>query len=329
MRSRRTLPMLSAAGWRMQANGGRHLMADLADASRRALLQALRSGAQSVTGLVASTGLKQPNVSNHLARLRESGVVVAQREGRQVFYSLADPMIETLLDLALGQARPDAGLCTDDLYRMAPRFAQAVLAGDECRARAILSECLARGVALGDLMVEVMQPAVLHLGALVEVGTLSIAEERLATELTERMLARAAQLYPSAPRLGLTAVVGSVAGNGHTLGVRMIADLLAHAGWDALFLGANVPTQDFVSLVAARRPHLVAVSCALAEHAEEAGALIRRVRAMREGEASNRLRTAVGGRYVNENPGFAEACGADLAASDARGALAAVRAAFA
>ena len=280
-------------------------------------------------GLVGSTGLKQPNVSNHLARLRESGIVVARRAGRQVFYSLADPMVETLLDLALGHAERDDGLCADDLHCLAARFSQAIADGDEVRARGVLSECLAGGVTLVSMMVDVVQPAVSRLGALVEEGVLSIAEEHLATELTERLLARASQLYPPAPRSGLVAVVGAVAGNWHTLGTRMIADLLAHAGWEALFLGANVPTEDFARLVAARRPHLVVISCMLAEHADEARALIERLRAMRDGEAPDRLRIALGGRYVNENPGFAEACGADLTAPDARALLEQVAAAFA
>lgn len=42
----------------------------------------------------------QPNISQHLAILRDRGVVVAERDGARVCYRLADPRIGDLLELA-------------------------------------------------------------------------------------------------------------------------------------------------------------------------------------------------------------------------------------
>lgn len=72
----------------------------LADGSRLAILEALRHGPHSVTELVTCTGLTQPNVSNHLACLRDCGLVVKEARGRFAYYSLADARIDTLLQLA-------------------------------------------------------------------------------------------------------------------------------------------------------------------------------------------------------------------------------------
>jgi ArsR family transcriptional regulator len=44
-------------------------------------------------------GLEQANVSQHLAVLRSNHVVVARKDGNQVFYSLRDRMIGKVLDL--------------------------------------------------------------------------------------------------------------------------------------------------------------------------------------------------------------------------------------
>ncbi|MCC7209837.1 MAG: helix-turn-helix transcriptional regulator, partial [Anaerolineae bacterium] len=63
-------------------------------------LEALRHGPHSVTELVACTGLTQPNVSNHLACLRDCGLVVKEPRGRFAYYSLADARIDALLQLA-------------------------------------------------------------------------------------------------------------------------------------------------------------------------------------------------------------------------------------
>lgn len=73
------------------------LFRGLADASRLAILESLRDGEQSVSGVVAATGLTQPNASNHLACLKECGLVTSRQEGRSVYYAIADPRVETVL----------------------------------------------------------------------------------------------------------------------------------------------------------------------------------------------------------------------------------------
>lgn len=62
----------------------------LADSLRLTILQHLMSGPASVSELLSLTGEAQSKVSNHLALLRERGLVQARREGRQVVYQLAD-----------------------------------------------------------------------------------------------------------------------------------------------------------------------------------------------------------------------------------------------
>ena len=73
------------------------LFRGLADPARLALLDALRTGDRTVSELVAATGLSQPNASNHLACLRDCGLVTATQEGRFVRYALAGPRVEAVL----------------------------------------------------------------------------------------------------------------------------------------------------------------------------------------------------------------------------------------
>lgn len=65
---------------------------------RLALLHTLLPGAASVGELVASTGATQPNVSNHLAVLRDAGLVTADRVGRVVRYRLASARVRALVE---------------------------------------------------------------------------------------------------------------------------------------------------------------------------------------------------------------------------------------
>lgn len=76
------------------------LFRGFADPSRLAIVESLRDGPLMVGELVDLTGLTQPNVSNHLACLKDCGLVTCQRRGRHVQYRLSDARIESLLTLA-------------------------------------------------------------------------------------------------------------------------------------------------------------------------------------------------------------------------------------
>lgn len=72
----------------------------LADPSRLALLLALRTGEKTVGMLGEETGLSQSNVSNHMACLKECGLVLNRQEWRHVYYRIANEKILDLLRVA-------------------------------------------------------------------------------------------------------------------------------------------------------------------------------------------------------------------------------------
>jgi DNA-binding transcriptional ArsR family regulator len=73
------------------------LFRGFADTSRLSILEALRVQPQNVSQLVQATGLSQSNVSNHLACLRDCGLVTSEQSGRYTYYRLADDRIDRLL----------------------------------------------------------------------------------------------------------------------------------------------------------------------------------------------------------------------------------------
>lgn len=73
----------------------------LAHPVRIRLLEMLSSsGRQSVHALQQKLAIDQPIVSQQLARLRASGIVVSRKEGTTVWYALADPLLADLLKVA-------------------------------------------------------------------------------------------------------------------------------------------------------------------------------------------------------------------------------------
>jgi len=73
----------------------------LADPKRLLLLMELRDGPRTVGELAAAITNTQSNTSQHLAVLREKGIVDADREGTFVRYSLADRRILEAIDILL------------------------------------------------------------------------------------------------------------------------------------------------------------------------------------------------------------------------------------
>lgn len=63
----------------------------LASPRRLDILHRLADGPCGVGQLAITVGASQPNVSQHLAVLRASGLVEAERDGRDVRYRLVDP----------------------------------------------------------------------------------------------------------------------------------------------------------------------------------------------------------------------------------------------
>ncbi len=67
---------------------------------RIAIINALRSGEIGVNELSAQLKVEQSTLSQQLAMLRKSNIVVGRKEGQSVFYSVRDPAIFRLLDVA-------------------------------------------------------------------------------------------------------------------------------------------------------------------------------------------------------------------------------------
>jgi ArsR family transcriptional regulator, nickel/cobalt-responsive transcriptional repressor len=77
------------------------VMSALATASRVRILGRLRVGPCAVGDLAEFVEMEQPAVSHQLRVLRDLGLVVGNRDGRQTIYQLHDSHVAGLLDEAL------------------------------------------------------------------------------------------------------------------------------------------------------------------------------------------------------------------------------------
>ncbi len=71
----------------------------LGSAIRIEILNALRGGEKTVRELSAALRVRQPNVSQHLAVLRQRGVVTTRKDGVNIYYGISNPKITQACEL--------------------------------------------------------------------------------------------------------------------------------------------------------------------------------------------------------------------------------------
>ena len=84
--------------YELQAN----VLRMLANPRRLEIMHVLSDGPLEVGRLAIRLNTSQPNVSQHLALLRASGLVEVERNGREVRYRLADPEVLSACEIMRG-----------------------------------------------------------------------------------------------------------------------------------------------------------------------------------------------------------------------------------
>lgn len=91
--------MIDAEAMARNAGAAAQLLKRLANEKRLMILCALVEGEQSVGALNAAVALSQSALSQHLARLREAGLVSTRRDGQLIYYALAGDKAPAVLQL--------------------------------------------------------------------------------------------------------------------------------------------------------------------------------------------------------------------------------------
>lgn len=87
-----------------------HMLRLLANEKRLLMLcHLVGAGEMNVGALAEAVGLSQSALSQHLAKLRQDGLVATRREAQTIYYRLADPKAAQVLSLLRDMYVGDAG----------------------------------------------------------------------------------------------------------------------------------------------------------------------------------------------------------------------------
>ena len=171
----------------------------------------------------------------------------------------------------------DAPRSTVDLAGLRERYLAAQLRGDRREAvKVVVDEGLTNGATSLELQEQVIQAAQREIGRLWQENVISIAQEHMATAISNLTLAQLFERATHAPRNGKRVLVACVEGEQHEFPARLVADALDLAGFDVRFVGANVPTDSLLEMIAFDKPDLVALSATMSFHGPSMRAAVAR-----------------------------------------------------
>ncbi len=179
---------------------------------------------------------------------------------------------------------------------LAGRYTDALRSGEGAAAERVIDDALSAGMAPEAVQSRVIAPAMVQIGDMWETAVISVADEHLASALSHRALLRLFEVISARrvrPRSRERVLLAAVQGQQHVLGLRMIADVLEGAGFDVLYLGADVPVDSLRASVLRHRPEVVGLAYGMAG---DPGCLMDSLRAI--DECAPETRFIVGGRAV-------------------------------
>jgi methanogenic corrinoid protein MtbC1 len=209
----------------------------------------------------------------------------------------------------------------DRLAELCRRYLEAQLRGDRREAlRIVLEEGVRGGVPVADLQARVVQAAQREIGVLWQHNRITIAQEHMATAISQVVMSRLFEEARPAARTGRRVVVACVEGEMHEFASRLVADFLELGGFEVLYLGANVPTDDLLKLLRSEACDLLALSVTMSFNAPALRACVGRVRVQWPA-----LPILVGGHALSWEPRLASEFGVETCPPDAQGLVDAAR----
>jgi methanogenic corrinoid protein MtbC1 len=140
--------------------------------------------------------------------------------------------------------------------RAEKQFVEALVAGDESRARQIVFDLYLAGHELAAIFDHIIAPAFAEVGQQWECGSVEVYQERLGCGIAMHVLHELRAMLPRVPDDAPIAVGGAVEGDLYSLGTTMVEVLLRRAGWSATSLGSNLPFATLASALETHRPAL-------------------------------------------------------------------------
>lgn len=148
-------------------------------------------------------------------------------------------------------------MITEEIY---DKYLISLLAGKRLECRTIIQNLLDRSIEITDLHENLIKRSMYKVGELWELNEITVANEHLATAISDTLLNLTYPYIFKTKRNGKKAVIACCTNELHQLGAKMVADTIEFNGWDSHFLGANTPLDDMIRYIDEISPAIVGIS---------------------------------------------------------------------
>lgn len=194
---------------------------------------------------------------------------------------------------------------------------EAVIGGDEQGIEAKVRGVLNEGAAAQDILTNGLIGGMEVVGQRFRAGEMFLPEVLLSAEVMHKGLD---VLKPSLAKSGHkgigTIVIGTVEGDIHDIGKRIVGFLLEGTGYSVIDLGVDVKADTFVKAVEEHKPAILGMSALLTTTMLNIG---KTIEVLKEKGLRNKVKIVVGGAPLSEQ--FAKSIGADGYAPEAGSAI--------
>jgi len=184
---------------------------------------------------------------------------------------------------------------------------QAVLAGDEATAVAEVKKALAAKADPQDILNNGLIAGMEVVGKKFRAGEMFLPEVLLCAEVMHKGIDILNPLLAKTGRKTTnTVVIGTVEGDIHDIGKKIVALLLEGNGFNVIDLGVDVKGEKFIQAVEKNKPQILGMSALLTTTMPHMGEVINTLKAKK---LRDKVKVIVGGASVNAE--FAKSIGAD------------------
>ncbi len=201
-------------------------------------------------------------------------------------------------------------------------YNEAVLDTDRARAFQVVMDAIDRGVSPEDIVFNVVIPALdLMVKAIDQGFDTNLAQHfmtsQIAADVTEKML----QLFKIPPEIVGRVVIGTAAGDLHTLGKRIVIGCLKAQMIDVIDLGVNVSAEKFVAEAVSKEAHVIGISAMMVHTARSEKGAIKVRKLLHEQGLERKIKLVVGGAPFRYDTELYSLVGADAWAENGVSAL--------
>ena len=196
---------------------------------------------------------------------------------------------------------------------IANKYLQSLLLLNRNEAIAGVMEEVEAGLSIRDVFQHVIFVAQQEVGRLWQMNQITVVQEHYCTSSADLLIARLRRKYSDTSR-DVSALALCAANEEHSMGVRLLSELLEADGWRVAYIGSKSPTADVLKHLKANPTDLVAISIGTPLSLSKAKELIQAIRSL---PLRNPPRIMLGGSALNASePTIVQALGADAYAAN-------------